>query len=270
MPQHNKTIPEMQADIQQLQQAMQLPGIPPEEITIYQNTILRIQAEINARQAAPRPLANNPASEPIKHTAPPPAPPHTMPESQPPQSAQPSGKQSKTITITGDQPLILQSGQPISRIHLSPSGPSNFATSATPTAQASEPTLRVIHAGEQQPVSTDQTAHLAAPHDTDPYNPSITITWPDGYTITVTETEARGRFTTTLRDTTALRLVQQRRFSHMWRWSSPWRAVGYYRALITFHHGQPPTLRDLGIQRPNDITLTAFAHIVEKAMQKFI
>jgi len=254
MPQHNKTIPEMQADIQQLQQAMQLPGTPPDEIAIYQNIILRIQAEINARQAAPRPLATDPAPAPIKHTAPPPPPPQTMPQSVPPQSA-PSGKQSKTITNTGDQPIQ------ISHTHLSPSGPADFAT---PTAPAS----RVIYAGHQQPVSNDQTALIQAPHDTDPYNPAVTITWPDGYTITVTETEARGRFTTTLRDTTALRLVQQRRFSDMWRWSSPWRATGYYRALINFNHGQPPTLRDLGIQRPNDITLTTFAHIVEKAMQK--
>jgi hypothetical protein len=107
------------------------------------------------------------------------------------------------------------------------------------------------------------TATIQADHNSDPYNPAITITWADGYTLTVTETDARNRFATTFRDTCALRLVQEGRYQAMWRWSSPWRALGFYQALTAFR-GTTPTLRDLDITRPSAVTATVFDHITQK------
>lgn len=127
-----------------------------------------------------------------------------------------------------------------------------------------------IHAGNQPPVTPSQplTAHIEAAKDSDPYNPTITITWADGYSITVDETAARGRFVTTFRDTCALRNVQEGRFDRMWRWDSPWRATGFYKALTLFRNQQPPTLRDIGITVRNDLAQRAFAEIVDKALQE--
>lgn len=109
-------------------------------------------------------------------------------------------------------------------------------------------------------------ATIQADHDADPYNPAVRITWADGYAITVTETEARGRFVTTLRDTCALRLVQKGRYEAMWRWSSPWRAAGFYQALTHFY-GTPPTLAQIGISRPSEITRHIFQLITTSALQ---
>lgn len=269
--QHNKkTIPEMEAEIRQLQQAMNLPGVHDDERAIYQKTINTIQAAINSARGPVTPAPQAPPAQPIKHNTPPPpiAPasaPINNPSTSPLPMAERAGEVSKPVTNTGETP-----------IYLTGSDTPRFSTPPLPmgegTGVGSQPathTSRHIHAGNQTPVQsgTPLTATVRADKETNPYNPTITITWADGYTITVTETEARSRFATTLRDTTELRLAQQGRFDRIWRWSSPWRAVGFYRALIQFI-GATPTLAELGIQRPNDVTRTAFAHIVEKAMQK--
>lgn len=60
MSKQPKTIPEMEAEIRQLQQTMALPGIPEDEREIYLDTIQRIRAAI-ARQQRPETTANQPA-----------------------------------------------------------------------------------------------------------------------------------------------------------------------------------------------------------------
>lgn len=154
-----------------------------------------------------------------------------------------------------------------------PSSPNRSQQPATndqqpATSNPKPATSRTIHAGNQTPVNSKQpmSATIQADHSTNPHNPTVTITWADGYTYTGDETAIRGRFTTTFRDTLGLRLVQAGRYSAMWRWSSPWRAAGFYQAL-THLIGGAPTIHELGITRPNELTRTVFQHIAEKALQ---
>ena len=241
------SVEEMQKQIHQLQTTINLPGVPDDEKAIYAATITRIQSEINNRKAAPAHLpaeirqpAERAGAEPIKHNAPPPPPPVVI---------QSEAKQPyKPHTTTQTKP----------EAHTPHHG-----------GEGGGLTTRTIHAGHQHPVNsqTPLTATIEADHDADPYNPRIRITWADGYTFTGDETSIRGRLITTLRDTCALRLVQKGRLSAMWRWSSPWRAAGFLQAIIALRHGEVPTLRDLDVKRPSDLTTTVFTHITEKALQ---
>lgn len=235
MPQPKHSIPEMQAQIEQLRATMSLPGIPADETAIYQATIQRIQDEINAR------AQHGPVTPP-----PPPAPPQQIKHNTPPEVD--PARLSKRINTANQQPTTNNQQQ---------------------TTNLQPPTSRHIHAGHQTPVNSQQpmSATIQADHATNPHNPTVTITWADGYTYTGDETAIRGRFVTTLRDTLSLRLVQKGRYAAMWRWSSPWRAAGFYQALTHLCGGTPPTLKDLDIKRPNDLTTTVFAQIVEKSLQ---
>ena len=213
--QHKRSIADMQAQISQLEQTLQLPGIPRDERDIYTDTIRRIQAEISARQT------------------------------------QEATKQNTLPPIPSPNPSPLEGGQ----------GGDKHDAKQQPT--------RTIHAGNQTPVPSGDTitATIQAAHDSNPYNPTIQITWADGYTITVDETNARGRFTSTLRDTCALRHAREGRYHLIWRWSSPWRALGFYQALTAFRGGNPPTLRDLDITRPNNLTTDIFNTIAQKSAE---
>jgi hypothetical protein len=243
----HKSIADMQVEIVQLNEALRLP-VPEDEKNIYRATIARIQREIDARKG---PVSSPPPPvppQPIKHTTPP-----------PPRDFG-AGAQPPIVVTTPPPPqTIEQSDHDADRTN------AHYQRQAEAIAAMK---TRVIHAGNQHPVNSKSPLHatIQVPADTDPYNPSITITWADGYTLTVDETAARGRFATTLRDTCALRLVAQGRYQSMWRWSSPWRAAGFYQALTHFR-GAPPTLRELGILRPNEVTTQAFQHITEKAAQ---
>lgn len=228
----------MQAEIRQLQEAIQLPGVPDDEKQIYVATIQRIQAQIDTMQSGPVTQSPTPPTpQTIKHTAPPP-PPSTNPW--PPTQAQQQ-------PATSNQQPTTRNPQPETR-------------------NQKPATSRHIHAGNQTPVHSHQpmSATIQADHSTNPHNPTVTITWADGYTYAGDETAIRGRFTTTFRDTIGLRLVQQGRYTAMWRWSSPWRAAGFYQAL-THLIGAPPNLQELGVQRPNELTRSVFQQIIEKA-----
>lgn len=228
------SIEEMQKQIHQLQTTINLPGVPDDEKQIYTATIQRISAEIAARQAKPvTPEPPKQTLQPIKTITPPPPPPSKWPPV------------SETMEENAEREL--------QRAAKNSSNPDS-----TPS--------RHIHAGNQHPVHSQQpmSATIQADHHTNPHNPTVTITWADGYTYTGDETAIRGRFTTTLRDTLALRLVQQGRFNAMWRWSSPWRAAGFYQAL-TYLIGAAPTIHELGISRPSELTRTVFQLIAETA-----
>lgn len=228
----------MQAQISQLEQTLQLPGVPQDERAIYTDTIRRIQAEISARQTQ---------NEATKQNTPPPIP-------SPKPSPLEGGKGGEQHTANPQQITI---------------NPSENYIIQQKTDQAIQKPTRTIHAGNQTPVPSGGaiTATIQAAHDSDPYNPSITITWADGYTITVDETAARSRFTSTLRDTFNLRHARDGRYHLIWRWSSPWRALGFYQALTAFRGGNPPTLRDLDITRPNNLTTDIFNTIAQKAAE---
>lgn len=99
---------------------------------------------------------------------------------------------------------------------------------------------------------------------TDPHNPRISISWADGYRLTVDETAATGRFKTTLRDCVALRCVAEGRLAKMWRWDTPWRCTGFYQALTEFW-GKEPSMKELGISHPTDKQREVFALIQEKS-----
>jgi len=109
---------------------------------------------------------------------------------------------------------------------------------------------------------------IQADHQADPYNPVLTITWDDGYTFTGDETSIRGRFTSTLRDTVALRYAQERKFEKIWRWDTPWRAAGLLKALNYLNPDKPLSLRDLGINRPADLMREVFELIAAAANEK--
>ena len=79
------TIAEMEQQIRQLEQTIQLPGVPAEEIEIYRDTIERIRKQIQQRQSQPADAALRPVAQrtpadaqirPVDHQA---QPPHVPP-----------------------------------------------------------------------------------------------------------------------------------------------------------------------------------------------
>lgn len=147
---------------------------------------------------------------------------------------------------------------PVSQHNSSPSG-----VGGRPSETRQQPQSRTILAGGHAKTAQPITASIQLDNKSDQYNPTITITWSDGYQITVDETAATGRFKSTLRDTLALKCVDEARFDKMWRWDTPWRAAGFYQALTKFWN-RPPSLYDLGYTRPTDRQREVFALITEK------
>lgn len=234
MSQPNKSISEMQAEIRQLQQAMAITGVPDDERAIYEATIARIRAAIAAKQGPDTP-APAPAPVPTKHTAPPQSPPRRIPVSE---------------TMEEAVALDLQRAA--------------ASTPAPPDDKAGAIKTRVI-APTAVPKNHTLRSSIKAAHSPNPHNPVITITWDDGYQFTGDETAIRGRFTSTLRDTIALKYAQEKRYEKIWRWDTPWRCAGFYRALIHLNPAAPPTLADFGFIRPSDITRTIFDLITSAA-----
>lgn len=250
MSTHKKySIEEMQAQIRQLQTTINLPGVPDDEKAIYNDTIQRIQAEIAARQAAPNPQPHYHEPKPI---------PQPKPEAQLP----PIGGAGGGIEEAFDRDAAATNE------HYQ-----RQATTTPPKPEAKHPTFggagggfTVRTAGGHTHTATALPATIEVQKDTDPHNPSLTIRWADDYTITVDETAARGRFATTLRDTISLKCVsKEHRFEKMWRWDTPWRAAGFYQALIHFYGGEPPTLQQLDIKRPSELTRYIFSLIADAA-----
>lgn len=125
---------------------------------------------------------------------------------------------------------------------------------------------RTIIAGGFESTAEPITSKIAQANGSQKHNPTITITWSDGYELTLDETDATNRFRSTLRDAVALQCVQKNRIEKMWRWSTPWRTVGFYQALTSFF-GRQPTLQDLGIQRPTEAQKAVFEAIFQKSTE---
>lgn len=151
---------------------------------------------------------------------------------------------------------------PLGRSSLPGNGEPIFAPADhRPTAPS-----RTILAGNIHATKSDITSSIHIGESKDPHNPTITITWSDGYSITVDESGASGRFKSTLRDCISLKCVDEGRLQKMWRWDTPWRCTGFYQALTSFW-GKPPSLKELGITHPTDRQREVFALISGKSLQ---
>lgn len=137
-----------------------------------------------------------------------------------------------------------------------------------------EPKLRTIigrtitPGGEKTDTSLNATS-IKAPHQPNAHNPTITITWEDGYSVTVTEAECTSRFTSTFRDLCNLKVVASGKYAKMWRWNTAWRAAGFLCAMRHFNFGIiPGTLQELEYLRPTNTQKEAFTHILAKAIEQ--
>lgn len=96
--------------------------------------------------------------------------------------------------------------------------------------------------------------------------PSVTIIWGPDDSDTVTEGEARSRFTTALRDLADSRLVKIGRIDAISSYITFHRAVAYYRALIEFW-GEPPTAQQLAIAPLKGVRGFVFEKITQAAAE---
>lgn len=96
--------------------------------------------------------------------------------------------------------------------------------------------------------------------------PSVTIIWGPDDSDTVTEGEARSRFTTALRDLADSRLVKIGRIDAIPSYITFHRAVAYYRALIEFW-GEPPTAQQLAIAPLKGVRGFVFEKITQAAAE---
>lgn len=195
----NKTIEQYQAEIEQLSRAAALPGVPEEEKAIYAETIRRIEGKIIELHRA-APATPAPAA-----TAPPPQKPTPRKEELPP------------IPIT-----VIKAGQASSR------GNSNQQENAHITAIKPIPTMGAGAGGG---------ARIAGVIIAD--RKTVVIDWGHGRTDTLTEGEARGRFTTSLRDLAESRMARRGRMEDIRQYVTFDRAVAYYRALTEFWLSAP-------------------------------
>lgn len=224
------TIQEMEKQIADLQATMKLPGVPADEIAIYKATIARIQQEIfNTKLEAETIAKANPAF-------------HGNPQQIR------TAKQTHPVT----PPIGGGAGGGVTMDEYQSNPPA-----VTP--------IKTRHAGPA-PTVGPITSRIEVEHNTDPHNPRITITWSDGYTISVDETAARSNFTNRMRDTCNLKcVVKESRLEKIWKYDAPWRAAGFYQALTWFWDGKPPALQQIGITRPTETYRRIFGIIAAQA-----
>lgn len=206
MNNHN-TLDDLRSQRATVLTALNIPGIPADEMEIYKGTLRKLDALIAQHMDTSNP-GNQQTSQNVQ--------------------------QPKRVTFS-------QSG--------------SNGESATKT--------RTVFAGGHAHTESPITSRIGPANNSDKFNPSITITWSDGYQVTVDETAATGRFKSTFRDTLGLKCVSERRFKKMWRWDTPWRASGFYQALISLR-GEAPTLKDLGYAHPSALQREVFELLVQQ------
>jgi hypothetical protein len=94
--------------------------------------------------------------------------------------------------------------------------------------------------------------------------PLVSIDWGYGQIDTLTEGEARSRFTTCLRDLSESRLAGQGRLLDLPQYRSFSRAVAYYQALTLFWSAAPSALQ-LNISTKSPLKRAIFEMIVQAA-----
>lgn len=133
--------------------------------------------------------------------------------------------------------------------------------------------VRVIAPGHTARLSPDQQQAMQRTSISVPDSAAgpatVTIHWPDADwgPVTYTEAEARGRFTTALRDLAESKRAAQGRFDQLPRYTTWWRAVVFYRALCHFW-GSPPDRQQLEIRQRSDTYITIFTMLQEAAQHE--
>lgn len=223
----NKTIEQYQAEIDALRRAAAIPGVPDDEKAIYAETIRRIESKIIDL-----------------HRAAPAAP---APTATPPQQPKPTPRKEELppIPIT-----VIKAGQ--RREASRPSQPDN-----APIAANTPPSPLGGGAGGGARIA----GVIVADRKT------VLIDWGAGRTDTLTEGEARGRFTTALRDLAESRMVRLGRLEDIRQYITFDRAVTYYRALTEFWLS-PPTPQQLQIWPLSKVRSEIFELIQTTAAQQ--
>lgn len=133
--------------------------------------------------------------------------------------------------------------------------------------------VRVIAPGHTARLSPDQQQAMQRTSISVPDSAAgpatVTIHWPDADwgPVTYTEAEARGRFTTALRDLAESKRAAQGRFDQLPRYTTWWRAVVFYRALCHFW-GSPPDRQQLEIRQRSETYITIFTMLQEAAQHE--
>lgn len=145
------------------------------------------------------------------------------------------------------------------------------APPANPAAHANDPIpIRVIKPVPQNlraiPVATEPDNIPVISATITATTPSVTIIWGPDHSDTMTEGEARSRFTTALRDLVESRLVKIGRIEAIQSYITFHRAVAYYRALIEFW-GEPPTAQQLAIAPLKGMRGFVFEKITQAAAE---
>lgn len=243
MSKQNYTIEEMQQQINQLLTTMDLPGIPPDEQAIYRATIDRIRQEIAKRLAEVPVVPGVPGVPPAlagaTHHPPPPKKeipirvintPLQVPTPVPP-SVPPDLAGEKT---SGEKTTV--------RVAPAKAGGTGVGTNVATSGIID--TTGTIQPPD--PASINSTLQIT----TGPGAPTIDIVWSDGFKhIDLTESIARSRFTSILRDLEHSRFAKQNRLYKLPEYTGYSRAKAYYAALTVFWK-VPPTLLQLNITRP--------------------
>lgn len=145
------------------------------------------------------------------------------------------------------------------------------APPANPAAHANAPIpIRVIKPAPKNlraiPVATEPDNIPVISATITATTPSVTIIWGPDHSDTMTEGEARSRFTTALRDLVESRLVKIGRIEAIQSYITFHRAVAYYRALIEFW-GEPPTAQQLAIAPLKGMRGFVFEKITQAAAE---
>lgn len=217
--QSQHTLEDLKAQRKTVLAAMNLTGIPADELEIYQQTILRIEARITSL-------------------------------TKPTYNSQPRALSNKTQSGNNQQ----------QKSH------ANFSIvadlSKNEDQNAIEYKSRTILAGGHAKTTDAITSSIEFANNSTQFIPIITITWSDGYKLTVDESDAKSRFKSTFRDTIALKCVSEQLYAKMWRWDTPWRAAGFYKAITEMRNGMAPSLKELGYTYPTEKQKEVFKIII--------
>lgn len=218
-----KSKAEMLKEIEQLNELIGHPGVPADEKKIYRATIEKIRAKIES-SALGTTATGREASAPIQS--------QPTPRPSLPSPANTAHQAEAQINASSTHRTI----------------------SATPRQPS--PTMRI---GAEPTATQPMSATIAAANQSSNFNPSVTITWADGYSITVTEGQALSHFKSRFRDCVALKHAETSP-SKIWMHDTAWRAKGLLECIERFR-GQPQTLKSLGFRYRTPLQMRVFDEI---------
>lgn len=257
MSKQNYTIEEMQQQINQLLTTLDLPGIPPDERAIYRATIDRIRQEIAKRSAeVPVVPVVPPALAGATHHQPP-------PKKETPIRVINTPLQVPTLVPPSVPPALAgekTSGEK-TNVRVAPAKAGGTGVGTNVATSGIIDTTGTIQPPD--PASIKSTLKIT----TGPGAPTIDIVWSDGFEHTdLTESIARSRFTSILRDLEHSRFAKQNRLYKLPEYTGYSRAKAYYEALSIFWK-LPPTLLQLNITRPTATYRAIFEMVSGESQQ---